>query len=340
MKAGKISQTIWKRSVYKQLHNVREEVLFPPSVEESRTAFRIPQSDACQDTFVYTDAVSWGRAKNVGTFAVARALNDLAAWGACPISLSVRVLLTSTVSETRLREMVEHMEHMAGAVGVQITGVNAEVNSCVSHPVIYVTAAGIMNDKYVPRAVCADPGQDIVLCGYAGLEGMLRILAERERELIMRFVPAFIRQMKDMEKHILAQKAIKTAREMGASSIHQIGSGGVFAGLWELGEASHIGMNVDMAKISIKQETIEVCEYYGLNPYQMTSAGCMLMTAQNGDLLVKALEGVGARAVKLGVTTAENARVITSGEEQRYLDKPAPDELTLWWEKNGNTQKS
>jgi hydrogenase expression/formation protein HypE len=340
MKAGKISQTIWKRSVYKQLHNVREDILFPPSVEESRTAFYISKEKECQDAFVYTDGVSYGRAKNVGIFAVARALNDLAAWGACPVSLSTRILLTTSVSETRLREMVEHMEYVSQSAGVQITAVNAEVNSCVSHPIIFVTAAGTMKEENVPRPACAGPGQDIVLCGYAGLEGMLRILAERESELVKRFVPAFIRQMKNMEEQILAQKAIEAAREAGAVSVHQIGSGGIFAGLWELGEASRTGMNVDMTKIPIKQETIEVCEYYGLNPYQMTSAGCMLMTAQNGDILVKALEGVGARAVKLGVTTAEKARVITSGEEQRYLERPAPDELMLWWDKYGNTTKS
>ena len=85
--------------------------------------------------------------------------------------------------------------------------------------------------------------------------------------------------------------------------------------------------------MSIRQETVEVCEYYHLNPYQMTSTGSFLMTAADGDALVKELEGVGARAVKLGVATDGKARVITSGEEQRYLDRPAPDELMLWWER-------
>ena len=35
----------------------------------------------------------------------------------------------------------------------------------------------------------------------------------------------------------------------------------------------------------------------------------------------------------IGVTTAENAKVIPSGEEIRYLDKPQPDELMIWWER-------
>ena len=90
-----------------------------------------------------------------------------------------------------------------------------------------------------------------------------------------------------------------------------------------------------MSAMSVKQETIDLCEYYNLNPYQMTSAGCILMTADDGDMLVRALEGVGARASKLGVATDKKARVIASGEEQRYLDRPAPDELMCWWEQDG-----
>lgn len=87
-----------------------------------------------------------------------------------------------------------------------------------------------------------------------------------------------------------------------------------------------------MSQIAIRQETVEICEYYQLNPYQMTSTGGMLMVTKDGAGLIKVLEKAGARAVRLGVTTSENARVITSGDEKRYMDRPAPDEWMRWWE--------
>jgi len=83
--------------------------------------------------------------------------------------------------------------------------------------------------------------------------------------------------------------------------------------------------------MSIRQETVELCEYYHLNPYQMTSAGSVLMITEHGERLARALSEGGARASVLGVTTAGNARVVTSGEESRFLDRPAPDELMRWW---------
>lgn len=99
-----------------------------------------------------------------------------------------------------------------------------------------------------------------------------------------------------------------------------------------------MGMQIEMSRISIRQECVEVCEYYHLNPYQMTSAGTVLMVTRDGNALVRCLEESGARASVLGVTTADHAKVITSGDEVRYLDRPAPDELMRWWEEQAQKE--
>ena len=85
-----------------------------------------------------------------------------------------------------------------------------------------------------------------------------------------------------------------------------------------------------MGLIALRQETVEICEYFRLNPYQMTSSGSFLLAADHAEEVIAVLEGAGARAGRLGVARAQNARVITSGEEVRYLDRPAPDELMRW----------
>ena len=65
-------------------------------------------------------------------------------------------------------------------------------------------------------------------------------------------------------------------------------------------------------------------------PHQLTSAGSYLILTDEADQVIEVLEKAGARAVRLGVAKAQNARVITSKEEIRYLDRPAPDELARW----------
>lgn len=48
-----------------------------------------------------------------------------------------------------------------------------------------------------------------------------------------------------------------------------------------------------MKKISILQETIEVCEHFRLNPYQMISTGSFLAVTDNGEVLADALNNQG-----------------------------------------------
>ena len=99
------------------------------------------------------------------------------------------------------------------------------------------------------------------------------------------------------------------------------------AALWEFAESSDVGMEVDLKKMSIKQETVEVCEYFHLNPYQLTSAGSVLIATDRGEELVSKFAEKGIQATVLGRTTVDKARVILGGEEKRFLDRPAADEL-------------
>ena len=112
--------------------------------------------------------------------------------------------------------------------------------------------------------------------------------------------------------------------------MRQIGSGGILAALWELFEQEQTGFEIDMHRIALKQETVEICEFFRLNPYQMTSAGSFLILTERADEVLAVLEDAGAHAVRLGTAGKQNARVIRNGEETRYLDRPAPDELLRW----------
>ena len=93
-----------------------------------------------------------------------------------------------------------------------------------------------------------------------------------------------------------------------------------------------MGLTVDLKKMSIRQETVEVCEFFHLNPYQLTSAGSILLVVDRGEELVERYQNMGICATLLGRTTRDTARVILGGEEKRFLDRPAPDELFKLYE--------
>ena len=89
MKVGNVSQTVLKRSVLKQLHTKRKEILTDLSVEEMCTAVQIRDTE----DVVFASAVVSGNSKNIGVYAIMRAVLDLETRGASAIGVSVQVIL-------------------------------------------------------------------------------------------------------------------------------------------------------------------------------------------------------------------------------------------------------
>ncbi len=323
MKIGKVSQTVLKRSLLKPLQFEREEALFSPSVEEMCYGIQVGENE---QTLV-SQSVLYGNEKDIGVFALAQAVNDLASRGAKAVGAGVHILLPPYAYESRLKTMMEHMEQAGSAHKVQILHAKAEVSPALKSAVVYVTAMGVQKKRDLLRSNMAKPNQDIVLLKWIGLEGTLRILREKEEALKTRFVPAFLAQTESLSSQLFSEKEMLFAKEFGVSAMHPIGAGGILAALWELCESADMGMEVELKKMAIRQETIEICEFFHLNPYQLTSTGSVLIVTDRGEELVEHFQTEGVQATLLGRTTKEKARVILGGEEKRFLDRPAPDEL-------------
>ena len=323
MKIGKVSQTVLKRSVLKPLQFQREETLWNPTVQEMCYGIRLKEGEQ----MLSSESVLYGNEKDLGVFALAQVVNDLASRGAKAVGASVHISLPPYAYESRLKAMMEHVEAAASEHGVQIISAKAEVSPVLQSAMIHVNGFGKSKDIDFIRSNMAKSGQDIVLLKWIGLCGMLRVMREKEEALRTRFVPGFLAQAESLYAQLFSERELAFAKEFGVSAMHQIGAGGILAALWELCESADIGMEVDLKKMSIRQETVEICEYFHLNPYQLTSTGSVLIVTDKGEELVEAYLENGVQATVLGKTTKEKARVILGGEEKRFLDRPAPDEL-------------
>ena len=115
--------------------------------------------------------------------------------------------------------------------------------------------------------------------------------------------------------------------------MHDVSQGGVFGALWEMSERAGVGLHVELKKIPVRQETIEICNYFDINPYQMYGQGALLFGTDRGEALVTELRAKRIPAAVIGRTTQGNDRVIRNGGEIRFLDRPAQD--ALWGLKKG-----
>lgn len=340
MRYGRIGQTAWNRSIRKQLHTIRDEVILSPSPQNSCGGIRymapetdhgLSEEETEETVFLWADVRVSGNSPNIGYYAILQAAGELASRGNRMTGVSVRVLLPPGSEEEDLKELAAGIEEACRRMEIQVSSIQGEVTSAVTICTVFVSGAGAGEKKALPVA-CPLEGGEILLCGYVGLEGTLRILDEAEDELGTRFVPSFLAQTKELRRELVIPDQLlrATAAQGKIRAIRQIGSGGILAALWDMAEELDTGFEADLSAMTLRQETVEICEFYRLNPYQMTSAGSFLIVTEHGDAVLDVLEKAGARAGRLGVIKAHRARVISSGEEIRYLDRPAPDELEVW----------
>ena len=223
--------------------------------------------------------------------------------------------------------MMEQAEAAAHAANVQIMGGHTEVTRVVNQPVISVVGVGKAKKGRLISTAGARPGMDVIVTKWIGLEGTSIIAKEREEELLTRYPQALVDTAKGFDAYLSVLPEARIAVESGVSAMHDVTEGGIFGALWEMAESAGVGLEVDLKKIPIRQETVEVCEFFDVNPYELISSGSMLMAAADGNGLVRALEAANIPAVCIGKVTEGNDRVLLSGEERRFLEPPKTDEL-------------
>ncbi len=323
MKIGKVPENVLKRSIIKQIKTKRDEILVGAGVGEDCAVISL----ADDEVFVMSTDPITGTVHDIGTLSVHVTANDIASAGAQVIGVMLSVLLPEDTTEEDLKLMMAQVESVCAELNIQTIGGHTEITRAVNQPIITVTGVGKVKKDKVITTSGAKAGQDVVISKWIGLEGTSIIAKEKESELIHKFPPSFIETAKGFGQYLSVVPEAATAVKSGVSAMHDVTEGGIYGALWEVAEASGVGLEIDLKKIPVKQETIEICEYYGLNPYALISSGAMLMTADNGYDLVRAIEKTGIKATVIGKVTTGNDRVLINEDEKRFLEPPKSDEL-------------
>lgn len=346
MNIGKISENVNKRSVLRVIQsNSRQDITSADLGEDcasftyqgTKTASDQPGKPDCSivPELVTTTAIVTYTERNMGAVAVYRVANLLAAAGAEPAGITVDILLAPNRREISLKRIMEDLNATAADCGMAVMQAQAEVANQVNHTVLTITGIGYRKNIDAGISGKVQPGQDIVMTKYIGVEGTY-LLADALRDRITERLPvSFVDRIVADRALMDARREAEIAIEHGATCLHGITEGGVFAALWNMAERAGIGLRVDLKKIPVRQETIEFCELWNLNPYQLMSTGSLLAITDNGEELVEKLMEAGIRAEVIGQVTDNNDRIVVNEDETRYLDLPKSDEIHSILEKIG-----
>lgn len=315
MQQGKVSYNVWKRSVIRPLLGSPNGL---PGGGLDSSVFSSGKDGvfvitANPVTVTGTDGIYYG---------VHRCLADVYAAGAVPVGIEDVLLLPGDAEESQLQEQMRMLKQVCETAGVPILGGHTAVSLAVTKPVWMLTAVGRADTA--PAAL--QPDWDLVVTKWVGIAATALLAFEQEAALQTRYTVDFVERAKAMKALVADGSETEIGAAFGAA-MHNISEGGVLAALWEWLDSAGLGMDVELKQIPIRQETVELTEFFGLNPYQMLSTGSYLMAAPDGQKLVAALSAAGIPAAVIGKTTADKARIIRREDEVRYLDRPATDEL-------------
>ena len=283
-----------------------------------------------------------------GMQALYRLDNQLAARGAGAVSCAVEILLPEEYDEKQLQQLMKQLDAQCRELNMVITQVQAHVTANVRKPILTMSAAGqaepamesmagsIVTETGYLRG--CKPNQDIVMTKWIGIEGIRYIIDCKREEIRVRYSEEVIAKAYGQEADLSvrteamaiwkAQPARTVQKTAGCDiAMLPVTEGGVYAALWELAQSGEVGIDVDFRKIPVHQEVIEICEMYDINPYELASTGCLLVTSEDGCGIVRILEELGISAVIIGRTTDNHDKLIRNQEEVRYLDVPRHDEM-------------
>ena len=263
----------------------------------------------------------------IGSSAIIAACNDVACSGAVPCGVSVTMLLPTSYNEEELRDLMKDLDRACEACSVDIINGHTEVTRAVKEPLVVVTAMGTVLKKDMIHSGGVRPGMDIVATKWIALEGTAIIAREKEEDLCTRYAQPFIDKAKTFGQMMSIIPEAAVAVKSGASAMHDVSEGGIFGALWEMAESAGVGLEIDLKKIPIRQETIEICEFFDVNPYKMLSGGCLLIATEDGNGMVMELEKADIPAVIIGKATDSNDRVLINEDERRFLETTQTDEL-------------
>jgi hydrogenase expression/formation protein HypE len=323
MELGKLPIDVLNSLVISKIKNKRKEVMVRPGVGEDCAVVDFGQY-AC---VLSSDPIT-GATKDVGRLAVHVCCNDIASSGVEPIGIMLTIMAPPKTTEQELKQVMEDAEEACSELNVDIIGGHTEITTAVNRIIVSATALGRVEKERVVNTSGAKKGDAVIVTKGIGLEGTAIIAADKEDILEKALGAETIEKAKSYIKDISVVKEGILCGRFGVSSMHDVTEGGLLGGLWEMCEAADTGVEIYQHKIPLSKETLDICNYYKIDPLRLISSGSMIITVEQkrSQELIELLTKEGIAAYNIGKITSEHKYLI-DGDKKIEIDPPLGDEL-------------
>jgi len=312
------------RAVYSHGGKPNPRLVLGPGIGRDTAVVRL-----AKELVVLTADPVTGTTKHIGEHSVHINANDLAATGARPVWYVCTLLLPPGTSEKTLARIMGGIDQASRSLGITVAGGHTEVTHDLDRPII----AGFMIGELAGRILSSSNmriGDWILMTKTAGIEGTA-ILASEYSGRLKRVKHETIRKAQSFVKKIsIVKEAMSISMISGVHALHDPTEGGVLNGLWELAEASGLGIEVWADRIPLATETSKICSELGLDPLKLMSSGCLLSAVAPNSVarVMKALRNREVRVSEIGrVMPRKKGRFVLKGDKKLDLVAVPQDEL-------------
>jgi hydrogenase maturation factor len=273
----------------------------------------------------------WERA---AWFAIQIAASDAAASGLEPAYAAIDLNLPLDFPDSDLRKLWESTHTACVDLGLAIiAGHTGRYEGC-AFPIIgsaTVMAVGTQ-DRYVTSGM-AQIGDSLILTKGAAIEATAVLGAMFPETIAAEVGPMLASAAGNLFGQMSVVKDARVAasigvRGAGVTSMHDATESGVWNALWEIADASCVGLVVEQSAIVVRPETRAVCDVFGIDPYTASSEGTLVITCRPDALpkLLSKLQSACIDACRIGeVRPADRGVTVRAGGSERALEPPFED---------------
>ena len=324
---GKIPVEILRDIVFRNLGVKRKEVILGPSVGFDGAVLDIED----KSLIVSIDPIT-GAVERIGWLAVNINANDVATFGVKPEFLFSCILLPEGADRETVETICAQMDKAARELEIAIAGGHCEVTLGIKNPIVVGCIMGLTEKGNYVTAGGAKPGDKLILTKSAGIEGTAILASDRESQLRKAVDSSTLKRAKEFFKKIsVVKEAILAFKTGGVHAMHDPTEGGVLGGIYEMTDASNVGVKVFEEKIPVEQETVEICEFFQIDPLQLISSGALLVSVDSNlaDKIVETLKNHGIEASVIGEFLESSSKrvLIEKSGTAKNMVRPLSDHL-------------
>ena len=326
---GKVSRLFFEKVIARHLGVKRKDIAVGPANGVDVGVVLLTDGRALVST---TDPIyivpqyGWERA---AWFAFHILASDLTTSGIAPQYITLDWNLPMDIEDDQIETMLRVMDRECKKYGAAIvTGHTGRYQGCAYPMVGGATFLAIAPKDGWVTADMARPGNRLLVTKTAALEATA-ILSNTFPDLVERRLGpdttrrarALFESMSTVDDALVA--ASVGLRTDGVWAMHDATEGGVRNAVWEMAQASGLGVDIDLTKVPIDPAVAAVSDVFGMDPLDAISEGTLLIATDPAaaDDVTRRLRKAGSLAVDIGAFTKARQPSIDRGHPLKPADR-------------------